>query len=1512
MDKVAGIRRWRRLWGVVAACVLWLGLLGRGTAAAQETAAEGDGLSDFWERVKTEVLGYFERFDDYLSRTRLLTVGELQSLPVGLQTKIGQTACDLLVTEATFGPDYTDLTVFLRLTTPSYEGGNLTLYFGSEDVRISAQGGFIGDLKLALLSEVNIGGKGGAFRLVLDPARKRGDLPPTYAIVGCEGFEEMQVNGRVIVSSDYAKPVFNGKPLDNRELEIPFSCRASGLDRIMADVEVPEFALTALPDWRFEAKRAVFDFSTEENAPAMDYYRYPGAKLYDGFPEAWTGLYIEDFYVHFPTYVKNEEKLGGSPVFGAERLWLDENGFSGLLQAKDVLQINKGLLDSWRFSVDEVDIRIVANRIKEGKMQGDISLPVSTRNSFGYTVDFKTDGSWDMKVKVGERMSFDLWKSLNVELFATSYIKVDKKASDTSVHLTANLSGKMVLDPTAKGGASDTAGADAKQPKGKFQLGEIAFSNLKVSNREPYLEIGKLELKQNAKISHFPVSLDKVSFSFKDWKSSLGFGMKVDLAPRGGRVNYAGDLDFSIHSTLKDHKNDTAMHWAFAGFHIDKLKVDIGTPVFALKGAATFFEDDKNYGDGFKGELGFHMKTGLKFGLDANVMFGSMPSYRYWYADILTDFGGAGIMVYPGFQISGIGGGAYQHMRMEPDKEGANYGERLTVTGVRYVPDSAKGLGVKAFCKLSTQGNPDLFQADVALSVGVLQGGGLDHISFQGVAKFMNKTELAGLANLGNKITQALEADSTKWEKMRKASTADAAFTATALLTYDQNNRSFYGLFDTYLQMGLIQGVGSDGHVGACEMYFSQPKWFIHVGHPDHRLGIKMDLGLLNVRTDSYFVTGNELPAMPPLPSKLRRLLKDNETAGLNSRPLTEIQGGKGFAFGSSLAVNTGNLNCWLLYGRFESEIGFDILMKQYKGVFCNGKSEVMGLNGWYATGQAYAYLYGAIGLRVNLFKKERHFTVLQGEVGAMLEAQLPRPSYFGGGFGLNFSVLGGLLRGNCRFKFSLGEKCEMVESGLADGMEVIADMRPAEAATDVDVFTVPQAAFNLSVEKELDAVFDGEETHLRFKLDEFGLNAAGTTAGRTEWDEDNRLARWVPQEALSPHTDYTFTTKIRAQEKSGGQWQDLKTIQDEVYTEYRQHRFTTGNAPDSIPMHNIVQMYPVPGQHYMYAGESGRGWVKLGMGQRYLFDGADYQKRVYLIDDSGDTLRAAFTYNTADRQLNFHLPNLKPSRHYTMQFVLVAPEGQAAPAGGLTTADSEQRDGDNVLVQSQTVLTGDAVQAQGDKLILKAEFATSRYATLAEKLRALSFRQVYRVPYIQVLDGRYQPSPAVHYLQAEMQAAEGFDDIELHGNALSGGPMIEARALLAQEPYYRKQIYPLVYENYPYDGWVSFERNPEHPEIEPDWAVYVSSYYQDGRTDLFPWMYYLPYHYHFDYESVLAGVAASRRSCLRALTTDYSDWLNRPFPPIPAGIYPMRFSYRLPDGGKGSEAEVSMKNEIQ
>lgn len=1509
--------------------IFWLwtggvfGLLGEGVRA-EETSS-----SDLWNRVKEEVLGFFETFDTYLGRTRFLSTDDLQTLPVGLQTKIGSTTCDLLVTEAAFGADYTELTAFLRVTTPAYNGGETKLYFGAEHIRISAKGGIIGDLKLALMSEVIIGGKGDAFKFILDPAGRGGGLPPTYAKVGCNGFEEMQINGRIIIPQKYAKPVFNGKPLHNRELEIPFSCTAQSPDQILAEVEVPEFALTAMPDWRFGVKRAIFDFNTQENAPSMTMLN---KQDYGGNPEIWTGLYIERFTVHFPSYIKN--KVSGSPAFEAQHLWLDENGFSGIMAAKDLLNITNGRIDGWLFSVDEIDMTLVHNRVKKGSMNGRIGVPICGGTTFGYDAEFDTDGNWQLKAKMGERTAFDSWKALEVELYASSYIKVEKKASDTSVLLLANFSGKMKLDPSAKSsnenGAEGTSGAggttesESTKKKGKFDFGEVVFHNLKVSNRKPYLEIGKFEHQNKSQFANFPVSIDKVGFEIKDDKSSLTFGAKVDLMKLSQNVNFVGDLECSIQSVYKAPSPDSAARWVFDDFKLKDLNVDFSTQVFALKGKAKMFENDKDYGNGFSGELEFKMKTGLEFGLSSKVMFGAMPTYRYWYADMMANFAGAGIVIYPGFQISGLGGGCYHRMRMDTDKEGPNLGERVTQTGIRYVPDSTKGLGLKAYCELSTQSSPDMFKADLALSAGFLAGGGLDHITFQGVAKFMNTPALSAAADMSGKVANIINAKNEQWNSMRKAASQDAAITATALLTYDNKNQSFYGLFDAYLQMGLIQGTGTDGHVGACELYFSKPKWFINIGHPDKRLGLKMDLGLINVKANSYFVTGNDLPAMPPLPSKLQRLLTPNEIQRATTRPVTEIKGGQGFAFGSAISVNTGNLNFWLLYAKFESEIGFDVMMKKYKGVSCNGRSEVLGLNGWYATGQAYAYLYGSVGLRANLFGQERNFTVLQGEVGALLEAQLPRPAYFGGSFGVNFSVLGGLLHGNCQFKFSLGEKCEIIESGFADGTEVIADMRPGDKTTDVDVFTIPQTAFNLPIDKELEAVFDGEDKPVRIRLSEYDLSSegrgssangtvgAGVSVGtKKKWNDDKKVVQNIPNEALTPYTTYTLKAMVLAQEKKGGRWQDLKTVKGETYTETRQLSFTTGAAPDSIPMRNVVQMYPVPGQHYLYVDECRRGWVTLGTGQSYLLDDEGYLKRVQFINESGDTLSSTFTYNKGEKRIRFNLPDLKPNQHYTVQLVMTPKKENNSSGGGVTNTKSEQRDGNNVLFTTKTTLTGDVLQEKRDKLILRTEFSTSRYRTLADKMKAVVPGQVQRVPYMQLMsDGRYQPSPMVHYLQAPMRAVEGFDEVELRGSAFSE-PLIEARAALVQEPYYQNQIYPLVYEQYPYGENVTFARNPEHPEIVPDWAVYVSSYYKDERKDLFPWMYYLPYHYYRDYHAVIAGVAAM--SSAQRRNTGYGAWLNKPFVPIPNGLYPIRFVYRLPDGSKGiSESEVVMKNDVK
>ncbi|MEG2666150.1 MAG: hypothetical protein RSA02_03940, partial [Bacteroidales bacterium] len=990
-----------------------------------------------------------------MKRIEFLSPGQLQNLPIGIRTTIGNTNYDLLFTKAEFGPDYAEVTAYLRIKGPGFSTGGTTLYFGAEKIRISANGGYIGDVKLALIGNYAIGGKGGTLKIVLDGANKVGDgLPETYAILDCKGFKELQISGSLVFNNKFVKPVFEDETLDNRDLTVKFNCRVHSLEDIISEVTIPEFEVVALPEWRFKIQKAVFDFSQIRNYDPMDIYSFdvPSSSEIGAFSEIWTGVYFEDIFVRFPNCFK-DKTTGKSPEFEAERMWFDERGFTGLMSVNNILSLKQGDLGGWSFSIEEFNVTIKENSLVKGEMKGEIELPISISNSFKYDLDFNTDGKWAMKVKLGEKMTFDFLKSKSVEIYSSSYVEVKKKKNEKSPHLVACLSGKMELNPFA-----DT--------NSKFDLGKIEFTRMKVSNKDPYFTIDKMAFDKEIKINKFPASIDGIELrGIGKEKIILAFDTKVHFS-KENKGAFAGSLGLEIKAAYKE--KDSTKKWRFDGVDVSDVNIDFSNAAFAFKGAVKFYEEDKTYGNGFKGNIKFTLKP-IDFSLGANMMLGSMGTYRYWYVDILADLGVVGIPVFPGFKISGMGGGAYHAMRMESDYESNTKGERLTVTGLRYLPDSTVSMGLKTYVILSTMDH-NLFTADLGLSVGLNKNNGIDHVVFEGIAKFMQKTQWTGMQNFADKISKVLSNDTTQRKNERKLAAYDASITAIAYMCYDNANRSFFGSFDSYLDMGLIKGTGTDGHVGLCEMYFSKDKWFINIGKPTARLGIKLQLGPIQIKTQSYFVTGKDLPPMPPIPSKIARLLKTEELSALpNSRNITEIAGGRGFGFGADLSLNTGDMNFLLFYAKFESEIGFDILLKKYQGAFCGGTRQVPGLHGWYAAGQAYTYMFGEVGLNLKWLGAKRNFTILQGEIGALLEAQLPNPSYFGGAFALNFSILNGLLHGNCRFKFDIGEKCQLIESGFADGQEVIADVHPSTSENEIDVFAIPQVAFNMPIEQEID-----------------------------------------------------------------------------------------------------------------------------------------------------------------------------------------------------------------------------------------------------------------------------------------------------------------------------------------------------------------------------------------------------------------------------------------------------------
>ena len=356
-------------------------------AAEEEKSAK-------WDKVKQ----WFEKFEEYVERTDLITPGELQKLPVGLRTTIGNTHYDLLVTQAIFGPETTELAVYLRVSGPDWQGEDRSLYFGADKILISSQGGFIGDAKLALMGDIALTAKGDMFKLRFLGKKEDGEhtntddgLPPSYAIVSCEGFKELQLSAVLELNSDKIGLVENGKVTD-QPVKTSFFCTAEALDDIVVKVDLPEFGLKHVPDWTFAAEDVMLDFSQTSNAPGFKGYSVAGSNSGSiDFSEIWQGLYIGKIRLQFPDYIKKVD--GAKPSVLADKMWIDEKGLTGAIGAEDVLMLTEGSLGGWGFSIEDFSMEFLHDQIKGGSM-------VTASQAFSYGREL-----YAVPGRIGDRLS---------------------------------------------------------------------------------------------------------------------------------------------------------------------------------------------------------------------------------------------------------------------------------------------------------------------------------------------------------------------------------------------------------------------------------------------------------------------------------------------------------------------------------------------------------------------------------------------------------------------------------------------------------------------------------------------------------------------------------------------------------------------------------------------------------------------------------------------------------------------------------------------------------------------------------------------------------------------------------------------------------------------------------------------------------------------------------------------------------------------------------------------------
>ncbi|MBT1688704.1 hypothetical protein [Dawidia soli] len=1429
-------------------------------------------------------------------------------LPVGISRKIGGVSYDIAIHAVRLKPAYAEIDVFMQVDVPQGQ----TLTFMARSIKFTKKGGIVGDAKLELLGDYGINFNGDKVQLIL----KAG----TFAVMDCDGFRELSLDAQVKFSRDLLRPENPDGSVGAGNVTADFKTQLTDWNDLVVQLSLPAFQVTGLNGVSFAVRDAVFDFSDLRNAPAVVFPEgYQTAAFADGNQNLWRGFYLRQLTVSLPPEFKTKGSTGRTS-FAAENVLIDNLGVTGKFSGQNLISLQQGSMNGWAFSMETLFVELEANQLVEAGFSGDIVVPVGSSTSpFEYNAVINTGGNYLFNVSPTQDMTFPLWGAGKVEIYEASYL--DIQIQDGRFLPRAVLHGRMNISPTPDGGGQAVS------------LADITFEDLQLQSVKPYLKIGNFSFGSEAlqqKMAGFPVSIQDIGLrSLNDTQVGLDFTLKLNLVGEGSGA-FAADAGLTVVGELR--ADEGWQSWKYKTINVREIGVDIDGGAFKIKGRLIFYKHDAMYGDGFNGTVQAEFTPGIK--VTGTAIFGNVNEMRYWYADAMIKFP-TGIPIFTGVGIFGFGGGAYYGMKMDNEGVGSELGR--TASGVTYVPDTKAGLGLKAVVSIASHPKPEAFNGDMTFEIAFFKGGGVRYISFGGNGYLVTPgldLDMGKMAKATNKLAGQVKklegqmAGATKgllssggdensfnelYGEIGEKAGSKGSISARVMISYDFENSVLHGNFEVFINVagGLIQGIGAGGRAGWAVLHFAPKEWYVYAGTPDDRVGVALGVGSIRAQATSYFMVGTRILDSPPPPPEVARILGGGNYDYMSD--LNSLADGGGFAFGASLSISTGDLQFLMFYAKFAAGLGFDIMLKDYGDTRCKGSDKRIGINGWYANGQSYAYFEGEIGIRVKVFGKKRSVSILEIGAAVLLQAQLPNPIWVQGTVGGYFRVLGGLVKGNCKFQVTLGNKCEIERSSNAilDDIKVIAELTPANGETNVNVFNTPQVIFNMPVDQPFELMDEGEiKRTFRVKLDHVKLTGAktGAVAGILEWNEAHDVLAFNSYEVLPPKNEVKMSVQVSFEELKNGNWAAVVTDGVRV-TEKMEQAFATGEAPDYIPHDNIVYSYPVIGQVNYYKDETREGYITLRKGQTYLFEpGPEWKQKGRFSAANGKVSYFDFAYSSGSKTVSYSTPSdLVAGQLYTFELVNL-PAQQALAVDRNVSQVNNKVEGDAAVDMEVTTKKAEGtIESLQEKAVFTAYFRSSLYNTFLQKMSALTYSKGYS----------WMIANGIHELKVQLSGNELFDRFE-------SGPSAEFDALVeweatGSEPWFQNKVKPLVYDGYPILGQLRLTRRAIEPlGLPPFKGVHMDRQYdytvpqEDASTmanptfsDIPVLVYDLPEHMSIDYLDLMVQAANSSLS-----TSDprINYLLSVPFPVLLFDHYSVKVRYVLPGTKKvTSEKQITI-----
>ena len=1408
-------------------------------------------------------------------------------LPVGVVKAGGSLDYSILIDRILFTKEGALMDAYVSLALP--QTGTRIAFHGN--IPLSADGGVSGNAKVYLLGDHMI-------KLSSTTSITIRGTEASYVEFDCKGFLGVNLDAEMQFSKDLITPEDeNGQALDER-LRVSFTTYTQSLHDIIVTLSLPPFQIKGLSGFGFHVQQAQLDWSDLANPANMVFPADYSSPVIDaGIPNLWQGIYIQEIEIRLPPAFATG-LAGGRISVGAERMILDDQGVTGNVYAENLLQ--DGNMNGWSYSVDRFALNLFTNRVSGFSIEGLLSIPVvkakdGENTTFNYVAQRSAAGEYIFSVTVHDELKLDLWVADLKLASGSSVIVIEKNGK---FYPSAHLNGELSILISEKGP--------------QVRLNSIRFENMVIDSEAPYFRPGTFGFGRedhNSTISKYPVVFDNITIKSEKTKVGIAFDLILNISGKPEDESFGGKAGLVVwgvqdNAPARDDAGNVIgidrFSWKFDKVELSSVKINIKKPkVIELAGELRFYDEDAIYGEGFKGLV---RGTINNIKVEAQALFGKTETFRYWYADALVELN-TGIPIVPGvLSAFGFGGGYYSKMKQS---EGAVEGTLgRAPSGITYVPDY-NTIGIRAIVLIGTT-RPEAMKGDVALEVSLNRHGGINSVTFTGNANFMSAASLGS-----DQIKQLASAAVAGRLTEKLSSLTRGQVYGSVKLHFDNLNDVFHGNLEIYVNVagGIVRGVSEGNKAGWAVMHFEKNDWYIHIGTPDQPLGLEV---ARIFKSKSYFMLGKNLPGSPPPPPQVSEILGDVNLDYM--RDLNALESGMGIAFGLHFLVDTGDLRFLMFYGRFSAGTGLDFMLKDYGNEYhCAGSSGPMGIDGWYANGQAYAFVMGKIGVKVNLRFYKGTYDILSIGAAAIMQAKGPNPFWMKGTVGGYYKILGGLVNGKCRFEVTIGKECKPVrEQNLLEEIDLIAGISPVNLSTDVNVFNTPQVTFNVPVGRTFEITdIEAKTHHFRAVLDEFiVLDDSRRIVGDLKWNTERDVVVFDANDLLPGQKKLKARAKLTFEEKVQGQWTKVK-FGGKVVAESAESEFETGEAPDFIPATNVLYAYPLPDHNHFYPQEYDQGYIQLREGQPYLFNpGREWLQRVRVTEmATGQFFDSDVAYEARARQIRFAIPpGLQNSKEYLLQIVNIPQSISAVDANvrHVETQLTVDPQGGTAWLNTQSAEQNlNIFQAQS---IYKATFRTSSFNTFSAKMKSINFGGAIRI----------SAGINIFQLASYLKGGENFDAAELSPLPVTGS-LIQAEAIIEGNSWYEDYVHPLIYEGYPLFGWMKVRRqHPERLGIPPIRDIY----FENIRESLLPSEIaasspgfvneYVVYNLgpsvasdFFDMQRHAVNFAVDHPTVNNSRV---SALILKPLPYLRYGRYKIRFSYSLPGINKitsSYEAEV-------